>query len=131
MHGVDCRGCPCRRSGSSGRVAADEGDTAARTGRADGTSLAVEKRDPERNATDLWTIDLARGTFSRLTTTPGFENVAAWTPDGRRIAYASDQGNAPGIWIRNASGTGSEELVVKERARFRPTGRRTAGTYSS
>ena len=82
----------------------------------DGGSFAVEKRDPDRQATDLWTVDLSRGTFSRLTSAPGFESVPTWSPDGRRIAYGSDQGTSPGIWVKNASGTGEEELVVKGRA---------------
>ena len=82
----------------------------------DGGSLVVEKRDPDRQTTDLWTVDLARGTFSRLTSAPGFENVPMWSPDGRRIAYSSDQGASPGIWVKNASGTGEEEPVVKRRA---------------
>ena len=83
----------------------------------DGGSLAVEKRDPDGNATDLWTIDLARGTFSRLTSGRGFENVATWSPDGRRIAYASDNANgSPGVVMKNASGTGAEDIVVKQRA---------------
>ena len=82
----------------------------------DGQSLAVEKRDPDRQATDLWTIDLARGTFSRLTAAAGFENVPVWSPDGRRVAYSSDQGTAPSIWVKNASGSGAEEVLVKGRA---------------
>jgi Tol biopolymer transport system component len=82
----------------------------------DGGSVAVEKRDPDRQATDLWTVDLARGTFSRLTSEPGFESVPIWSPDGRRIAYGSDEGTGPNIWLKNASGTGEQELVVKGRA---------------
>jgi Tol biopolymer transport system component len=82
----------------------------------DGTSLVVEKRDPDRKGTDLWTVDLARGTFSRLTSTPGFESVGTWSPDGRRVAYAADLGDVPNVWVKNAGGTGAEEIIVKGRA---------------
>lgn len=82
----------------------------------DGGSFAIEKRDPDRQATDLWTVDLARGTFSRLTSSPGFESVPMWSPDGRRIAFGSDQGAAANVWVKNASGTGEEAIVVKGRA---------------
>ena len=83
----------------------------------DGGSLAVEKRDPDGNGTDLWTIDLTRGTFSRLTSARGFENVATWSPDSRRIAYSADQADtSPSVVMKNASGTGAEEVVVKQRA---------------
>jgi Tol biopolymer transport system component len=81
----------------------------------DGTMLAVEKGDA-RGATDLWTIDLARGASSRLTTTLGFEDLATWSPDGRRIAFASDQGTALGIHIINANGTGADDVIVRGRA---------------
>jgi hypothetical protein len=51
----------------------------------DGTMLAIEKRDADRGSTDLWTVDLVRGAFSRLTTTSGFESVSTC----RRTAVAS------------------------------------------
>jgi Tol biopolymer transport system component len=83
----------------------------------DGTMLAVERRDSDSNATDLWTVDLARAAFSRLTTSPGFEDVATWSPDGRRIAYAGDRSNSavPSMFVKNANGTGAEETFVDGR----------------
>jgi Tol biopolymer transport system component len=89
----------------------------------DGSTLAVEKRDAERNPTDLWTVDLARGAFSRLTTSPGFENTATWSPDGRRIAFSSDQPDGLSIRVKNSSGTGAEEVLV--------TGRGSPSAWSS
>jgi dipeptidyl aminopeptidase/acylaminoacyl peptidase len=82
----------------------------------DGTTLAVERADTERGASDLWTIDLARNASSRLTAAPGFESVAVWTPDGRQIIYGADPGSGPKMWIRNASGTGTEEVLLPHRA---------------
>jgi Tol biopolymer transport system component len=83
----------------------------------DGGMLAVEKGDPVRGTNDLWIVNLARGAFSRLTTAPGFEDVATWSPDGR-IAFASDQGqgSSPKILVKNASGTGAEDVVVEGRS---------------
>jgi serine/threonine protein kinase len=82
----------------------------------DGATLAIERADTERGATDLWTIDLARNTSSRLTTAPGFESVATWTADGRRIMYGADPGSGPKLWIKNANGTGTEEALLPQRA---------------
>ena len=82
----------------------------------DGTTLAVEKADADRGATDLWTVDLARGAFSRLTSSPGFQSVPTWSPDGHRIAFGSDPGPGPKLWVKNASGTGTEEVLVDGRA---------------
>jgi len=87
----------------------------------DGTRLAIEKHDWSRGSGDIWTVDLARGAFSRLTSAPGFESTAIWSPDGRRVAFASDQGSAPMIYVRNASGTGTEEVLVSPPARSFPT----------
>jgi len=40
------------------------------------------------NSEDIWTHDLARDTFSRLTTTPQQELQPLWSADGRWIDYA-------------------------------------------
>ena len=81
----------------------------------DGTMLAVERRDGDRDGTDIWTVDLARGAFSRLTATSGYESTAAWSPDGRRIVFSSDQGNQPQVHVKSASGTGAEEVLIDRR----------------
>ena len=70
---------------------------------------------------DIWTVDLSRGAFSRLTSAPGFETAPVWSPDGRRLAFASDQGALPKIYVRNASGTGTEDVLVSPPGRSFPT----------
>ncbi len=87
----------------------------------DGTTVALEKHDWSRGSGDIWTVDLSRGAFSRLTSAPGFESTPIWAPDGRRVAFASDQGPTPKIYVRNASGTGTEEVMVSPPARSFPT----------
>ena len=77
----------------------------------DGTMLALERHDPGRGSGDIWTVDLARGAFSRLTSAPGYENSAVWSTDGR-VAYTSDQSPIPQIYVNNASGAGAETLLV-------------------
>ncbi len=87
----------------------------------DGAAVALEKHDWSRGSGDIWTVDLSRGAFSRLTSAPGFESTAIWAPDGRRVAFSSDQGPAPMIYVRNANGTGTEEVLVSPPARSFPT----------
>jgi Tol biopolymer transport system component/tRNA A-37 threonylcarbamoyl transferase component Bud32 len=82
----------------------------------DGGRLAIEKRDPDRGSTDVWTVDLARGAFSRLTSTSGFESVPTWSPDGRRIALGTDQiEGGPKLLLKDIA-TGAEEIIVNSRA---------------
>jgi eukaryotic-like serine/threonine-protein kinase len=85
-----------------------------------GARLALERHDPGAAAGDVWTIDLARRAYSRLTSAPGFETSPVWSPDGRQVAYASDQG-APGIWVRDATGSASETQLFVPPARSFPT----------
>jgi serine/threonine protein kinase/Tol biopolymer transport system component len=82
----------------------------------DGSSVALERTDPGRGTGDIWTIDLARGAFSRLTSAPGYESTPVWSPDGR-IAYASDQARTAQLYVMNANGAGSESVLVTPRAR--------------
>ena len=81
----------------------------------DGTTLVIEKRAAD-GATDLWTVDLARSVFSRLTSLPGFESVGTWSGDGRRIAFGADQGQSAKIYVKNANGTGTEEAITDSRS---------------
>ena len=77
----------------------------------DDTMLALERTDPGRGTGDIWTVDLVRGAFSRVTSAPGYETTPAWTADGR-VSYSSDQGKKPGLYLNSASGSGTESVVV-------------------
>ncbi|HET6348225.1 MAG TPA: hypothetical protein VFH88_04000, partial [Candidatus Krumholzibacteria bacterium] len=51
----------------------------------DGTRLAVVIR--ENGNGDVWVFDLVRGTRTRLTFAPGWDDWPSWSPDGRTICY--------------------------------------------
>jgi serine/threonine-protein kinase len=72
----------------------------------DGQKLAVEINDGKQ--TDIWVYEWTRDTFTQLTFDPGLDVAPIWTPDGKRIAFASDRAK-PGTlnvyWV-NADGTG-------------------------
>jgi Tol biopolymer transport system component len=42
---------------------------------------------------DLWLKDLVSGALSRITSAPGADRSAAWSPDGRRIGFVHFDGN--------------------------------------
>ena len=52
----------------------------------DGTRVALEIQDQER---DIWILDLARETLTRLTSGPAVDFPAIWTPDGRSVIFSS------------------------------------------
>ncbi len=54
----------------------------------DGSLLAVTSYTGANS--DIWLLDLERLTFDRLTSHPGEELVPVWSPDGTRLAVASE-----------------------------------------
>ena len=70
---------------------------------------------------DLWMHDLARGAISRFTFGPGTNTNPVWSPDGSRIAFASNRRGPIDIYQKTASGGGKDELLLKADAPSRPT----------
>lgn len=59
-------------------------------------------------ANDVWIHDIATNVKTRLTFSPANDSTAAWSPDGRRVAYTSRRDNRIQIFQKNADGTGEE-----------------------
>ena len=78
----------------------------------DGKRVLVQRFDPQSQNQDLWTGDLARGTFDRLTTNPALEQLAFWAPDGRSVICTTSRNGIGGIYRITASG-GAEHLLIK------------------
>jgi len=60
---------------------------------------------------DIWMIDLSAGTLAPLTTT-GVARNASWSPDGRRVLYASTHGGTATLWWHPADGSGPAVLAA-------------------
>jgi serine/threonine-protein kinase len=79
----------------------------------DGRRLALGITD-EAGAKDVWVLDVAQRTWSRLTTS-GINNRPVWTPDGHRLVYSSNDD----LWWVAADGSGRpESLLVANGNRF-------------
>jgi serine/threonine-protein kinase len=72
----------------------------------DGQRLAVEISDSKQS--DVWVYELARETLTQLTFDPGQDRNPVWTPDGRRLVFASERAKAGtfNLYSVNADGAG-------------------------
>lgn len=66
---------------------------------------------------DLYTMPVAGGRATRLTSGMAYDMQPRWSPDGKRIAYTSDRGGTENAWLMNADGTGARP-VTQEADRF-------------
>jgi len=63
---------------------------------------------------DSWVFDVAQGRLQRLTFDATQDNQAPlWSPDGTRIAFGSRRKNLWGLYLKQADGTGAEELITE------------------
>ncbi len=62
---------------------------------------------------DLYTLPLAGGKATRLTSGPAFDVQPRFSPDGRRIAFTSDRAGGDNLWVMDADG-GNPAQVTKE-----------------
>ena len=65
---------------------------------------------------DVWVVELARGTLTRLTS-EGSNIWPTWTPDGRRVTFQSNRASNSGIYQAPADGSGKpDQILVTEMA---------------
>jgi len=95
----------------------------------DGQRLAMVIRD--RKQEDVWVYEWGRGSLSRLTFDPGDDFAPVWTPDGRRITFASArEGNgARNLYWQRADGTGDAERLTESKNRQVPESWHPSGKF--
>jgi len=89
----------------------------------DGRQLAVDIFDGKQF--DVWVDDWARDTLARLTTSTSHSTNPVWTPDGRRIVFASQRGekavaNTFNLYWQRADGTGDVQRLTTSENRQLP-----------
>ena len=84
----------------------------------DGSQIAAFRRDAIGE--DLWLIDVARGSSTRLTTDPANDSFPVWSPDGKEIAFSRIKTSGGSIYRKPAGASGAEELLLKDDGRNAP-----------
>jgi TolB protein len=68
----------------------------------DGRSVVMSR---ERNGnSDIYIIELARRSETRLTTSPAVDTSPSFSPDGSMIVFTSDRGGSPQLYVMRADG---------------------------
>ena len=75
--------------------------------------VAVVRQDENKPTFNIWLVDLERdGAAMRLTFGSSSAGMPVWSPDGSRIAFASNRSGVPNLYQKLSSGAGSEDEVL-------------------
>jgi Tol biopolymer transport system component len=77
----------------------------------DGKRLAYTLIDTGNGKADIWTMDIASGSRTRLTIDPARSMRPAWSRDGTELAYYSTRSGKPAVYVRAANGMGMEQKL--------------------
>jgi len=67
---------------------------------------------------DLYTLPIAGGTATRVTSGPAMDAQPRFSPDGGQIVFASDRSGAEQVWIMAADGTNPRQLTRGDNAHY-------------
>jgi len=94
----------------------------------DDTRAAVQRLEAF-HVGDIWILDLARrGMGRRFTFDPADDFAPVWSPDGKRIAWASNRDGQTHLYQRSITG-GREELLLESPVRKLPFDWSSDGRY--
>jgi Tol biopolymer transport system component/tRNA A-37 threonylcarbamoyl transferase component Bud32 len=78
----------------------------------DGKRAAIHRHDPDGG--DIWIFTIGQTTPSKFTFDASQDNSSpVWSPDGTRIAFASQRNGKYGLYMKAADNTRNEELIIE------------------
>ena len=78
---------------------------------------------------DGWVLDLERGVPSKVTSGPADDGTPVWSPDGLKVAFASNRNGGFGLYERTVGAVGADRLLRKFSGRGEPTDWSRDGHY--
>jgi serine/threonine protein kinase len=94
-----------------------------------GKALAVDILEPSTGNVDVWLYNLATGLKTRFTF-GAFVNMApVWSPDGRRIAFASNRGGYFDLFAKAVDANSDSKLLYRSAEDKNPTDWSPDGAY--
>lgn len=72
----------------------------------DGTTIAFSYKG------DIFTVPVAGGTATQITSNKGYDGVPIWTPDGKRIVFLSTREGSDDLFITSANGGTPRRLTT-------------------
>ena len=85
------------RSGGTGDLVAPKGDYVDLSLSPDQSRVAYSRVDPQSQAPDVWILDLARGTSTRITSERLVDASPIWSPGGDQIIFRSNRTSTIGV----------------------------------
>ena len=89
----------------------------------DGQRAAVGMLDVDGRNSDIWLLDLSRGSKSRLTFDPHSDGGPVWSPDGTQLAFFSNRSPDAhqNLFLITASAAGVDQLLLQSDSDDIPT----------
>ena len=87
----------------------------------EGTWLALDVSPDGRTIAfamlgDLYLLPITGGEAKRITSGPAYDNQPRFSPDGRRIAFASDRGGLENLWVCDPDGTNTIQVSTEKKS---------------
>ena len=102
------------RLGRTGNLVAPKGDYVDLSLSPDQSRVAYSRVDPQSQAPDVWILDLARGTSTRITSERLVDAGPIWSPSGNQIAFRSNRATTLGVelYVTTSSPGGTTQRIL-------------------
>jgi serine/threonine protein kinase len=79
----------------------------------DGQRLAFDQIDADGHNVDIWIRNLSSDAAVRMTFRRGLNQQPVWSPNGKQLAFCSNEDVAWGLSYKNADGSGEEQYILR------------------